>query len=401
MGTVMISRVAALTAAAATVVAVTTMASPATASATRASRPQAWHQVTQNGMLNFADVGLAVGAGGTLNVVWATGGTSGGQAKILDTPVSYAGSVGRAATIVSGGYQFSDPDATVTGNKIDAIWNGVINPPTGPDGALIASRAIGGGSWSAPSVTPVQPPAPDTSLSDTAATGSDGQPWVAWPGTGTMTVLHVGHPEQQAAGSGCCAYYPGLAVDGRSGTAWLGYMSLITGHVGVYLQRLNQDGTNAGKAQRLPGTDSAGNTVPLNARIALTGRGHGRSGVYVAYLAGYPFALRVDLLKAGTHKAVTVARTNSLHQFACVAVSANSAGALWLAWTNGDGSNPGLTVRESNNAVSKFGKATRVALPSGTSDIWKIYVKAVKSRLDVVALLTRNNKIAYYYTQVR
>jgi hypothetical protein len=82
-------------------------------------------------------------------------------------------------------------------------------------------------------------------------------------------------------------------------------------------------------------------------------------------------------------------------------VTANSVGGLWLAWTNGDGSSPGLTVRESNKTVSKFGKAMHVALPSGTSAIWKVYVKAVKSRLDVVALLTRHGKTAYYFTQVR
>jgi hypothetical protein len=402
MRTVMIStRLAALTAAAATVVAATSMASPASATAARAAH-QVWHQVTPNGMLNFADIGLAVGARSTLNVIWAAGGTSGGNAKIMDTPVTFAGAVGRAATIASGGYQFTDPDATVTGNRIDAIWNGVLNStPTSPQGTLIASRAIGGGSWSTPSVIPPQPGVPDTSSADTAATGSDGKPWVAWYGTDSMTVLHVGHAEQQATPPVCCAYYPGLAVDGRSGTAWLGYMSLMTKHVGVFVQRLRQNGVNAGKAQLLPGTNTRGNTFQLNARVALTGRGHGRSGVYVAYLTGWPFALGVNLLQAGTRKAVRVARTNSAHQFADVAVSANSAGGLWLAWTNGDGSTPGLTVRESNNTVRRFGKPKRVALPSGTSTIWKVYIKAVGSRLDVVALLTRHGKLAYYYTQVR
>ena len=403
MRTVMIStRLAALAAAAATVAAATTIALPASARAMASARSQAWHQVTSNGMQNFSDVGLAVGASGALNVIWATGETSAGHAKIMDTAVTYAGAVRKAATIVSGGYLFTDPDATVTGNRIDAVWNGILNSsPSSPEGTLIASRAIGGGSWSAPGVTPPVPGVPDTSSADTATTGSDGKPWVAWYGTDSMTVLHVLHPEHQATVAKCCAYYPGLAVDGHSGATWLGYMSLISKDVGVHLQRLNQDGTNDGKAQLLPGTDTKGNTVPLNARIAVTGRGHGRSGVYAAYLAGYPFALRVDLLKAGTRKAVKVASTSSAHQFACVAVSANSAGALWVAWTNGDGSSAGLTVRKSNNAVSKFGKATRVALPSGTSIIWKVYVKAVKSRLDVVALLTRHNKIAYYYTQVR
>jgi hypothetical protein len=402
MRIVMIStRLAALTAAAATVVAATTMGSPASASAARAARSQVWHQVTPNGMLNFADVGLAIGARRTLNVIWATGGTSGGNAKVMDTPVTFAGAVGRAATIVSGGYQFTDPDATVIGNRIDAIWNGVLNStPSSPQGTLIASRAIGGGSWSAPSVIPPQPGVPDTSSADTATTGSDGKPWVAWYGTDSMTVLHVGHAEQQATPPICCAYYPGLAVDGRSGTAWLGYMSLMTKQ-GVFMQRLKQDGTNAAKAQLLPGTNTRGNTFPLNARIALTGRGHGRSGVYVAYLTGYPSALGVNLLQAGSRKAVRVARTNSAHQFADVAVSANSAGGLWLAWTNGDGSSPGLTVRESNSTVTRFGKPKRVALPPGTAIIWKVYIKAVGSRLDVVALLHRHGKDAYYYTQVR
>jgi hypothetical protein len=403
MRTVMISRVAALTAAAATVVAVTAIASPASAGATRSARTRVWHQLTPNGTMDISDVGLAAGARGTLNVIWTSGGTSGGKAKIMDTPVTYSGAVGRAATVVSGGFLFTDPDATVIGNKIDAIWNGVLNTSSSsPQGTFIASRAIGGGSWSAPSVIPPPPDGiPYTSSADTATTGSDGEPWVAFDGTDSMTVLHVGHAEHQATAPDCCTYYPGLAVDGRSGATWLGYMSLITKHVGVYLQRLNQDGTNSGTAQLLPGTDTKGQTFPLNARIALTGRGHGLGGVYVAYVAGYPFGLRIDLLKAGTHKAVKVASTTSARQFACVAVTANSAGGLWLAWTNGDGSKPGLTVRESNKSVSKFGKAMRVALPSGTSAIWKVYVKAVKSRLDVVALLTRHGKIAYYFTQVR
>lgn len=402
MRTVMIStRVPVLAVAAATVIAVTTMASPAIA-ATTSARPQVWHQVTTNGMLSFSDVGLAVGARDTLNVIWATGGNSGGQAKIMDTQVSFAGAVGRAATIVSGGYLFTDPDAAVTGNRIDAIWNGILNgTPSSPQGTFIASRAIGGGSWSAPGVTPPLPGLPYTSSSDTAVTGSDGKPWVAWYGTDSMTVLHVGHAEHEATGPDCCAYYPGLAVDGKSGAAWLGYMSLISRHVGVYVQRLNQNGTNAGKAQLLPGTSHKGATFPLNARIAITGRGHGRSGVYTAYLSGYPFALGINLLKAGSRRAVKVAGTTDAHQFACVAISANSGGGLWIAWTNGDGSAPGLTVRESDNSVARFGKAKRVALPSGTSTVWKVYVKAVKSRLDIVALLTRHGKTAYYYTQVR
>lgn len=406
MRTSMIStRVAAVAAAAATIAAATTLATPASASANRqpTNAPDVvrWHQVTANGQLNFADVGLAVGSHNVLNVVWATAVTSGGHAKIMDTPVSFAGNVGHTTTIASGGFLFSYPDATATGTHINVIWNGILNSsPTSPQGGFISSRGIGGGAWSKPAVIPPLAVMPDASQSDTATTGSDGKPWVAFTGTNPMTVDHVPHAAQHIPPTTCCVYFPGLAVDGSNGATWVAYMSLSK-HEGVFAQRLNQSGTAAGKPQLLPGTVTKNSTFPLNERIAITGRGHRRAGVYLAYLTGWPFALHVNVQRAGSRKSVRVASTNTSRQFAGVAVSANSAGGLWLAWFNGDGARPGLTVRESNSSITKFGRAKGIALPSGTSIIWKVYIKAVGSKLDIVALLTRHGKIAYWTTQAR
>lgn len=72
-----------------------------------------------------------------------------------------------------------------------------------------------------------------------------------------------------------------------------------------------------------------------------------------------------------------------------------------MAWYTGDGARPGLFVRQSNNSVRKFGRTVRVALPAGTTVVWKVYISAQASRLDVLALLTRHNKTAYWATQVR
>lgn len=405
MRSIMIStRVAAVAAAAATMVATAAVAAPASASAIRplAPAPAAvrWHQVTPNGQLNFADVGLAVGFHNILNVIWATGVTSGGQAKITDTPVSFAGTVGRAVTIASHGFSFGYPDATATRARINAIWNGTLNGSLTSDGTDIASRAIGGGAWSKPAAIPsVQP---DDTQSVTATTGSDGKPWVAFPAgvDDTLRIDHVGHPQQQLHFKTCCVLWPGLAVDSSNGATWLAYWSIATRHVGVFAQRLNQNGTAAGSAQLLPGSVVKGESPELNERVAITGRGQHRAGVYVAYITGWPAAVHVNLVRAGRKTPVRLASTSSARQFFGVAVSANPVGGLWAAWFTG-GSRPGLTVRESNNSVTKFGRARGVALPSGTSTIWKVYIKAVGTRLDIVALLTRHGKIAYYTTQVR
>jgi hypothetical protein len=397
------SRIAAVGVAVAATALAASVATPASASQTRSQAParaQVWHQVTANGMENSADIGLAVGSHNALNVIWTSGGTSAGRAAVLDTPVTFAGNAGHAATVASGGLLYTDPDATQTTRGIDAVWNG-IQTSTGPQGSFVASRGTGGGSWSSPAVVPPLSGIAFTTNADTAATGSDGKPWVAFSSGSALTVEHVGQAERQLTQPSCCVIDAGLAVDGRSGATWIAYRSIITGREGIFLQPLHPSGTAAGGAQLLPGSRVRGSTLPLLERIAVTGRGHGRAGVYVAYVTGYPSGLGIDVLRAGTHKAVKVASTSAAHAFAGVAIAASSGGGLWVAWSNGDGTAPGLTVRESNNAITKYGRPRRVALPAGTSVIWKEYIRAVGSRLDVVALLTRHGKVAYWFTQVR
>jgi hypothetical protein len=398
---------AAVLAAAAALLGTTVMATTASAGTARrqtpAGGPGHWSQVTANGAENFADIGLARGGRGTLNVIWASGQLSAGHAKIIDTPISSSGAVGRAVTIASGEFLVTDPDATVTGTRIDAIWNGIESgAPGAPEGTFVASRNASGGSWSAPANVPALTAIPDTSSSDSAATGSDGKPWVAFYGTDSLAVVHIGHPERELGPTNaCCVYYPGFGVDGHSGATWIAYQSLINKHEGIFVRPLASSGAPAGPARLVPGTGTKGLTAIVNQRIAITGRGKGRKGVYLAYETGYPFALGIDLVSTSLRRPVQLARTNTSHQFAGATVTADPAGGLWVAWYTGDGSPARLSVRQSNSSVTRFGRTLRVGLPSGTSVVWKVYISAQATRLDVVALLTRNGKTAYWATQVR
>lgn len=377
-------------------------ATAATAS-TRLARPapQRWSRVTPNGQANIADIGLARAGHGVLNVIWASGIGSAGHAAIEDTPITAAGAVGRTATVVGSQVLVTYPAATVTTTSVDAVWNGIATNP-GPDGSFISARGLSGGSWAAPVNVPPLGSFPFTSATDSATTGADGKPWVAYGGTGSLVVDHLGQAApHQIAPSACCYYYPGLAVDGKSGATWIAYSSLILHHEGIFIQQLAASGAARGTHRLLPGSQTRGNTLVLNQRVGITGRGHGRSGVYVAYVSGYPSGLRVELLKIGSRNSVTLATTTGQGNFAGATATADAAGGLWAAWFDGDGSPAALFVRQSNDSVTKFGKTIRVGLPSGTSVIWKAYISAQGSGLTVVALLTRNGRTAYWATEVK
>ena len=409
--------IAGLTAVAATA----TMAGQATASATTASavaaatktatstasvRPAAggpgrWSQVTASGTPTIADVGLVRGTDGILHVIWAQG-TTPGREKIMDSPVGPGGTPAARATIASGLYLVTDPDATATPGGLDAFWNGIQSgKPSSPDGTFEATRPARGGHWKLSGSTPPLPAVPFTSSGDSAGTGSDGKPWVAFTGTDSLVVLHLGHHETRIPPkTGCCVYNPGFGTDGAAGTTWLAYVSVIGGKEGVYSQRLSATAA-AGAATRLPGSVTGGNTILTSQRIGITGRGRGRAGVYALYAAGYPSPKALDLLRLGTGTPVKVATFGGFsEEVAGDTVTAGPNGRLWTTWFDGDGTPAQLFVRASGTTGLSFGKTVKVKLPAGTSRIYKVYTSAQAGRLDVIALLTAHGSTAYFATQV-
>jgi hypothetical protein len=124
----------------------------------------------------------------------------------------------------------------------------------------------------------------------------------------------------------------------------------------------------------------------------------------VAYGSGSPFFRRLDLIRLGSRSPRKLAGFGSLsEQLAGTAIAADPAGRLWVSWFYGNGSGPGLFVRRSNPAAGTFGPAERVALPPGTSTVFKVYASAQDGLLDLVALISRHDKdgqAAYWATEV-
>ena len=395
------------TAASATTVSATAATTNAATSARAVPRavaaggPGRWSQVTAAGTSIIADVGLVRGADGILHVIW-TQGTAAGREKIIDTPIGPGGTPASRVTIASGQYLVTDPDATATPAGLDAFWNGIqSSKPSSPQGTFEVTRPVKGGHWKAAGSTPPLPAVPFTSSSDSAGTGSDGKPWVAFTGTDSLVVLHLGHHETQIPPTkGCCVYNPGFGTDGATGATWLAYVSVIGGREGVYAQRLSAAGA-AGAAARLPGSETGGNAILTSQRIGVTGRGRGRPGVYAVYAAGYPSPKALDLIKLGTRTAVKLATFGGFsEEVAGDTVTAGPNGRLWVTWFDGDGTPAQLFVRASGTTGLSFGKTVKVALPAGTSTIYKVYTSAQAGRLDVIALLTRHGTTAYFATQV-
>jgi hypothetical protein len=146
----------------------------------------------------------------------------------------------------------------------------------------------------------------------------------------------------------------------------------------------------------LPGSLPGGNLPAYDERIPITGRGKGKAGVYAAYLTGSAYPRVVSLLTIGTKTPVKVGSV-STGFIDGDAVTAALNGRLWVTWWYGGTE---LYTRVSGTTGTTFGKTVRIPVPSGTTTIWKVYSSAQNGRLDVLALLTRDGKIAYYATQV-
>jgi hypothetical protein len=369
-------------------------ASTAAVRSPSAAAPGHWTQVTTAGLLDFTDIGLARGSDGTLHVLWTTG--TSGKFKVMDTPITASGAVGHPVTVAAHMYQATFPDATATPSKIYAFFNTVANStPQSIMGLGVATRPISGGSWNP--LIGVSNDLDDVWGSGvSAATGSDGKPWVVFTIPGGFELLHFGNSKREFHIKGCCVYNPGIGVDSQTGTTWLTYFAINGKDTGTYARELSKSGLamRVGPAERLPGSDANGVAVALNQRTTATGLRHHEPGVYVTYLSGT--AQSVHLGRIGARKAAII---TSMRGATGSTLAADPQGQLWVAWYGGSGAGPFFYVRRAAAGATDFGPPRRVPLPPGTTTIWKTYISAQSTRLDIVALLTVHNKIAYWTTQ--
>jgi hypothetical protein len=367
-----------------------------TAAAAGSARPH-WARVTATGLSNSDDIGLARGRDGVLHVLWTLG--SPGKVRVLDTQIAATGRIGKTVVLASRLWAATGPDAVATSAGLDAFWNGQRTSSSikKGTGTWRATRPLRGGTWHLASITPAVDNLWNSSVG--GAPGTGGQPWVAFGFSGGFGVLHYGRPERGLPAPACCFFNEGIGTDARTGTAWLTYFSSTSGHVGTFDQELTSAGARLGRAHRMPGSAVGGHSIPAAERVTATGR-PGRTGVYACYLTGFPNAHAVDVYRFGSAKAITVARVSRGSGTLGSTLAADQNGRLWVAWWGGKIGAPALFVSRSNTAASRFGRAVRVPLPAGASALYRAYVSAQPKRLDVLALLIVNGKIAYWATQV-
>jgi hypothetical protein len=372
---------------------------PASAGRAAPAAAVSWSRVTPVGTNIIDDVGLARGTDGILHVLWKTDASSNPQ--ILDFPVSATGMVGSPATVARF-FLASDPDATVTPTGIAALWNGASQETGGAQGSFEATRPLSGGRWA---MTAHVPPAQNvvwSSLTVTATTGSDGKPWSAFAGTDSLAVVHFPHGMVQLGPTNkCCVDMPGLGTDGSTGSTWVTYASDISKQGGVFARKLLASGLPAAPATHLPGSSVGGLSVLPAQRVATTGRGLGHAGVYAAYVHGYPSPHTLLVNRLGSGTTMTVATASGSEEIGGAMLTADSAGRLVAAWFFGRGTRPALFVARSNLAATKFGAAEKIPLPAGTNTVWKVYLNAQASKLEVLVLVSKSgNSNAYWSAQV-
>ncbi|HUD35968.1 MAG TPA: hypothetical protein VMR14_03660 [Streptosporangiaceae bacterium] len=330
-------------------------------------------------------------------MLWTTGST--GHIRVADTPVSASGVVGHPVTIASNVSSATDPDATVTSAGLAAFWDEVkTSAPSSPIGIFEATRPSRGGTWHLAGVTTT----PFDWLSSVAAApGTNGAPWVDYEDSAGIAVHHAGFGVAQLSFSACCVIDEGIGTDSATGTTWATYLSEMPKHSGLFAQRLTAAGKRSGSPVLLPGSGIAGSPLATEQRVTATGLPGHRPGGYVVYrTGGNGLAHHLDLYRLGARSAVSLASFTLTDDIGGSTLAADPSGRLWVAWFRVIDNQPVLFVRRAKAGASDFGQAEKVPVPNGTAAITKVYINAQARRLDVVALLTRHGKTAYWTTQV-
>ena len=317
-----------------------------------------WRQVTASGGASIDQVGLVRTSDGVLHVAWHKDG------DLLHTAIGSNGRIGATSPIQSGWTGHMDAALTAVPGGIRVVW-GAIRSTDSSDPNQDLNTALstdGGASWQ---LTPgsIIPRGAQAYGSDAAATtlpnGTVLQAWAGTLGTWVHSGLDPAMPNvDYQAPLGTYGYGPGLASD-AGGRAMMAWFSSGSARRGVVAQGVNADGSPAGAAMTMPGSQVmvGGGTVSKTPIVARAKSG----GFYVGYALGYPTANRVRVWRVGAGSATLLARTDANSQ---VTLAADGKGRVWAVWSDGTFGEPHVLAARSNpeaNPVRRAGRRRRRA----------------------------------------
>jgi hypothetical protein len=378
-----------------------------------AGRPGRWDRITTPTQSGVAQIGV-LRVGGTLHVVWQRR-TGPNTDDLVHTPISSAGAPGAATTIVSGWSGVGDAALVPgPGGGLRLFFSGTRSTTPGEPlfGLNTATAPASGTPWT---VAPASIATADFAHARTpaAALAPDGTPFQTWYSAGTTVVhrgLDPGTPDHEYPAPDGVSVRPNIVTDPSSGRMFVAWCT-FTAASGVYLQQVDvASGAPAGTAQKLAGSTTTFEgqeygTCNLEGtvahRTALAARVGG--GVYVATAAGYPSQTRVlvwRLTSAGAlAQTIPVASAASVSH-ALVALAADPAGRIWVAWRQSGAAGTRVFARRSNRAGTTFGAVVSAPPPPGAAQLDVIDLAPQAGLTDVLARYSTVSSVDLWHSQL-
>jgi hypothetical protein len=345
------------------------------AAAAPAAHAAPWKRVTTPDGASSDQVAHARTSDGVLHLVWHHP-TGPNTEDLLHTVISPGGSVGATNPVQSGWTGFTNAALVVDPGGLRAFWGGFrTTDSTDPQrDTNTALSPDGGASWALQPGQVNPSDAQSYASPHTATVRGDGTTMQAFFGT-AGTWVHAGlspaTPNFNFTPGQSYGNDPNIATDATNRTI-LAWYSSATGLLGVRAQDVNPDGSPAGSAVTMPGTEAM-NTGTL-AHTPLAARRGG--GFYVAY----PTPSGVRVWRVGAGNAPRVASIDTHPQ---VAIAPADQGRIWVAWTKGFG-DPDVLARRSNKRATRFGATVNAGHPTDAAEAYKLDTDAVGGALDVL-----------------
>jgi hypothetical protein len=344
-----------------------------------------WRQVTASGGDSIDQVGLVRTSDGVLHVAWHKDG------DLLHTAISRRGKIGATSPIQSGWTGHMDAALTTVPGGIRVVWGAIRSTDTSdPNQDLNTALSTDGGvSWQ---LTPgsIIPRGAQAYGSDAGATTlPNGTVLAAWAGTlGTWvhSGLNPATPTVDYQGPlGPYGYNPGIASD-AGGRAMMAWFSSGAQRLGVVAQGVNANGSPAGAALTMPGSQvmQSGSSLSKTPIVARANEG----GFYVAYALGYPTANRVRVWRVGASRARLLARTDANSQ---TTLAADPDGRIWAVWTDGTFGETHVVAARSNPEATRFGAHVNAGAVRGAHSTYSVDASATAGALDILALFGTGN----------
>jgi hypothetical protein len=361
---------------------------------------------------NFGVAGMTRTADGVLHVVAQANNPTPNLYDIVHTPVAPSGAVGPQSTVAAGWAATQSPDiAPAPGGGLAVMWGGLHSSTTGDpqNDSGIATSDDSGSAWNLSPVAPVT--GGGGYASQWSIVNSGGTLFQSWFATGG-TYVHRGTDQSTPdndfqAQIGGYGSLPGFAVDGASGSLWLGWQAGFAKEKnGAYAQQVDQaTGAPVGSPAKMPGSsvDYQGSTesITVLGRTPITGR-PGRAGVWMAYTSGYPSADKVLVWKVGDGASTTLEFTKGVgHR--TLAITSDPDGRVIVVWSrDGAGEQSQLFARVSNTDVTAWGPAFAIPGLPKASGGWSVQASAQSGALiDVVRNWSQNTDttMRFWHTQ--